>query len=328
MLGALRSLAGAVMQQNTSSSALWPALPYQAWADEYATLHLWLQIVGKIRLALCPWVNHSWHVALRVTASGLTTQLMATGAASLQIDFDFVEHQLVIRMTDGRVVQLPLEPQTTASFYRAVMDALASLGVRLRIRTMPSELPNPIPFDRDDVHAAYDPDYADRYWRVLLSVQSVFETFRARFIGKCSPVHFFWGAADLAVTRFSGRTAPPHPGGVPNLPDWVAREAYSHEVSSAGFWAGGPQYPQAVFYSYAYPEPPGFAKAPARPGGAHYSAELREFVLPYEDVRLAASPEGALLEFLQSTYEAAAECADWDRVALERDDERERKAPR
>jgi Family of unknown function (DUF5996) len=309
------------MARSTEPLSIWPALPYEDWRDTCATLHLWLQIVGKIRVAQCPWVNHSWHVALRVTASGLTSGLIPSEAGSLQIDFDFIDHRLLIRLCEAEadVRSIPLEPQTTAAFYRKVMDTLESLGVRVSIHTTPNELPDPvIPLDKDEVHSAYDAEYANRYWRVLVQAQRVLEDFRARFIGKCSPVHFFWGSADLAVTRFSGRTAPEHPGGVPHLPDWVAREAYSHEVSSAGFWAGGPQFPHAIFYSYAYPEPSGFATAEVRPEAAHYSAELREFVLPYEDVRRSASPDEALLEFLQSTYEAAAALGHWDRGALER----------
>jgi len=279
---------------------------------------MWLQIVGKIRLTRCPWLNHSWHVALQVTARGLTTRLIPYGSTSFQIDFDFVDHYLVIGVTDGGVRSVPLEPQSTAAFYHKVMEALNALGVPVAIHTMPNELPNPIPFDKDDVHCSYDREYANRYWRVLVQTDRVFEDFRSRFLGKCSPVHFFWGSADLAVTRFSGRTAPPHPGGIPNLPDWVAREAYSHEVSSAGFWAGGEQYPQATFYSYAYPAPPGFANAAVRPAAARFSDALKEFVLPYEEMRQAASPDAALLEFLQSTYEAAASLGQWDRAALER----------
>jgi Family of unknown function (DUF5996) len=306
------------MARSAERLSIWPALPYEEWRETCATLHLWLQIIGKIRVVQCPWVNHSWHVALRVTATGLTTGLIPCEAGSLQIDFDFVEHRLLMRVTGADAVSLPLEPQTTAVFYRKVMDALQSLGVRITIHTTPNELPDPvIPLDKDEVHRAYDAQYAHRYWRVLVQAERVFEAFRARFIGKCSPVHFFWGSADLAVTRFSGRTAPEHPGGVPHLPDWVAREAYSHEVSSAGFWAGGPQYPHAIFYSYAYPEPPGFATADVHPEAAHYSDALKEFVLPYEDMRKAASPDAALLEFLQSTYEAAAALSHWDRGALE-----------
>jgi hypothetical protein len=297
-------------------TSAWPSLPYEAWRDTAATLHLWMQVVGKIALVQSPWVNHSWHVALLVTARGLSTRLLGHGASAFQIELDFIEHRLIIHVMNGRTIALPLEPQTTATFYRKVMDSLAALGLPVTIRTMPCELPDPIPFESDEVHASYDPQYANRYWRALAQAHKVFEHFRARFIGKSSPVHFFWGSADLAVTRFSGRTAPPHPGGIPHLPDWVTREAYSHEVSSAGFWAGGDASPQAIFYSYAYPEPAGFAQSRVSPGG--YSAALKEFVLPYDDVRTAASPETVLLDFLQSTYEAAAERGGWDRAALER----------
>jgi hypothetical protein len=299
----------------------WPPLPYEEWREAASTLHLWLQMVGKVRLMHCPWLNHSWHVTMQTSARGLGTRLMWHENAALQIEFDFIDHRLVIRLDDGRVAALPLGPESTASFYRKLMSTLADLDVPVTINTTPNELANAIPFELDDIHHAYDPEYINRYWRVLVQVERVFESFRAKFIGKGSPVHFFWGSADLAVTRFSGREAPPHPGGVPNLPDWVAREAYSHEVSSAGFWAGGEQYPQAIFYSYAYPEPSGFAKATVSPDGAHYDTTLREFVLPYEDVRTATSPDAALLEFLQSTYEAAADLAAWDRRALERQTE-------
>lgn len=299
------------------TASAWPPLPYEAWSATCSTLHLWLQIIGKVQLLQCAWLNHSWHVALQVTARGLATRLMPYGSKAFQIELDFIAHRLDIRVVDGASVALPLEPQTTAAFYRKVMEALSSLGLQVEIYKTPCELPNAIPFDQDEVHRSYDPAFAQCYWRVLVQTHRVFETFRARFIGKSSPVHFFWGSADLAVTRFSGRTAPPHPGGVPNLPDWVAQEAYSHEVSSAGFWAGGEQYPHAVFYSYAYPEPPGFAQAPVAPGAAHFSAELKEFVLPYEEMRTAKDPDEVLLEFLQSTYEAAAKLGAWDRGALE-----------
>ena len=306
------------MPQNDASER-WPPLPYDEWHETAETLHLWLQIVGKIALGQCPWVNHSWHVTLQITARGLGTRLMWHEQTSFQIDFDFIEHHLLIRVDDGRVAILPLVPQTTATFYRNLMAALADLDAPVAINTMPSELPDPIAFDADDVHGAYDSKYAHRYWRVLLQSQRVFEQFRAQFVGKSSPVHYFWGSADLAVTRFSGRQAPPHPGGVPHLPDWVTREAYSHEVSSAGFWAGSAQYPHAIFYSYAYPQPSEFASARVAPASAHYDDALKEFVLPYEDMRTAASPDSALLEFLQSTYESAATLARWDRQALERD---------
>lgn len=296
----------------------WLPLPYEAWRPTCTTLHLWLQIIGKLALAQSAWVNHSWHVTLQVTARGIGTRLLRHGAKSFQVDFDFIAHSLVIRVVDGGTARLALRPQATATFYRNVMSSLDALNIPVTIGTTPCELPDVIPFDEDFVHASYDRDYVNRYWRVLARVQGVLERFRARFIGKCSPVHFFWGSADLAVTRFSGRTAPPHPGGVPHLPDWVAREAYSHEVSSAGFWAGGDRYPQAIFYSYAYPEPAGFAGTRVSPDAAHYESALKEFVLPYEDVRTAASAEAAILDFLQSTYEAAANGAHWDRASLER----------
>lgn len=301
----------------TSDTTKWPALPYEEWRETEATLHLWLQIVGKIRLKQCPWVNHSWHVTLRTTSRGLGTRLMWHERGAFQIEFDFIEHELRIRVDDGRHAALKLEPQTTAAFYRNLMNELDDLGLPVAINTMPNELPNPIRFDVDEVHRAYDPEYVNRYWRILVQTERVFEQFRSRFIGKNSPVQFFWGSADLAVTRFSGRRAPPHPGGVPFLPDWVAKEAYSHEVSSAGFWAGGAQFPRAMFYSYAYPEPTNFASVRVAPSAAYYDDTLKEFVLPYDQMRDASSPDEVLLSFLQSTYEAAANLAGWDRVALE-----------
>ena len=297
----------------------WPSLPLADWIDTYATLHLWTQIVGKVRLAQSPWLNHSWHVTLYVTATGLTTSFIPYGARAFQIDLDFVEHQLLVRTSDGGRGGFALEPQSVATFYRRLMEEMRALELRVTIDRRPNEIPDAIRFDADEVHRAYDRDYANRFWRILVSCKRVFGEFRARFIGKCSPVHFFWGAPDLAVTRFSGRAAPPHPGAVPGLPDWVAREAYSHEVSSCGFWPGGGPIPHAAFYSYAYPEPAGFAAARVAPEGAFYSADLREFILPYDVVRESASPDDTLLAFLQSTYEAAAELAKWDRRALERE---------
>ena len=304
------------MQPNDTASA-WPPLPYDAWHDTYATLHLWLQIAGKIALTQSAWINHSWHVALLVTARGLGTRLVGRGADAFQIDFDFIDHQVIVQLINGTTVRVPLEPQSTARFYEKMMSALAHAGLTVAIRTQPCEIPDAIAFDVDEIHHAYDPEYANRYWRILAQTSRVFEEFRARFNGKCSPVHYFWGSADLAVTRFSGRTAPPHPGGIPNLPDWVAREAYSHEVSSAGFWAGNREYPSALFYSYAYPEPAGFRDAAVSPSAAHFDSRLQEFVLPYEDMRTSDAPEQALLEFLQSTYEAAADRGAWTRDALE-----------
>jgi len=283
---------------------------------------MWLQIVGKIRLVQCPSVNHCWNVTLFVTTRGLTTSMIPYGNRTFQIDFDFIAHQLMLQTSDGSVGGFPLEPQSVAAFYRRLKEEMGRLDLRVDIYKRPNEVPDPIPFDRDESHAAYDRKYANRFWRVLLQADRVFETFRARFIGKCSPVHFFWGAPDLAVTRFSGRQAPEHPGGVPNLPDRVTREAYSHEVSSCGFWPGGGPISYPAFYSYAYPEPAGFSTAPVRPGAAFYSPDLREFILAYEVVRQSDSPDDTLLDFLQTTYEAAANLASWDRASLERSDDR------
>lgn len=305
----------------------WPSLPLDAWRDTYATLHLWTQIVGKVRLARSPWVNHSWHVTLYVTATGLTTSPIPDGARAFQIDFDFVEHELRIQTSDGHRAGFALEPQSVATFHRRLVQQMETLDLRVKIHGTPNEIPDAIPFAADEIHRAYDREYAHRFWRVLAHCHRVFGAFRARFLGKCSPVHFFWGAPDLAVTRFSGRTAPPHPGAVPGLPDWVAREAYSHEVSSCGFWPGGGPLPHAAFYSYAYPEPAGFAQAPVRPAGAFYHADLREFLLPYDVVRESSSPDDTLLEFLQTTYEAAADLGSWNRDSLERDGD-PRHAPR
>ena len=298
-------------------SRLWPSLPLEAWNDTYVTLHVWTQIVGKIRLVQSPWTNHSWHVTLYVTTRGLSTSPIPYGVRTFQIDFDFIAHRVVLQTSDGRSAELPLQAQSVAAFYRRLMDEMAGLDLRVAIHRRPNEVADPIRFDEDEAHRAYDPEYANRFWCALVQADRIFKAFRARFIGKCSPVHFFWGAPDLAVTRFSGRRAPEHPGGVPNLPDWVAREAYSHEVSSCGFWPGGGAVPYAAFYSYAYPEPPGFRGAPVRPGAAFYSGELREFILPYDAVREAESPDDTLLEFLQTTYEAAADLGKWDRAALE-----------
>jgi hypothetical protein len=305
------------MSNPESLSDPWPALPYAAWRDTCETLQLWTQIVGKIRLARTPWLNHSWHVTLYVTARGLTTSPIPDGARSFQIDFDFIDHALRISTSDGRQRQLPLVAQSVAAFYYAVMAALASLGINVTIDDKPNELPEPIRFGEDHVHAFYDADAAHRFWQVLRQTDRVFAKFRTAFLGKSSPVHFFWGSFDLAVTRFSGRSAPRHPGGVPNLPDAVAQEAYSHEVSSAGFWPGGGAIDYPAFYSYAYPTPAGFSRARVRPGAAFFSEQLGEFILPYDAVRTAADPDNALLDFLQSSYEAAANAAKWDRAALE-----------
>jgi hypothetical protein len=305
-------------QRDTATNATWPALPFDTWRETCATLHLWTQIVGKVRLVQSPWTNHSWHVTLYVTPRGLTTGPIPHGGTTFSIEFDFVDHRLIVETSAGALRAIPLQPRSVAEFYGVVMATLAELGVPVRIRTMPNEIPNAVPFEQDHQHAAYDPGAANRFWRALVQVDRVFKVFRAGFIGKCSPVHFFWGSFDLAVTRFSGRPAPPHPGGVPNMPDWVAREAYSHEVSSAGFWPGSEAFPEAAFYSYAYPEPKGFRGAAARPAATRFEGSMGEFILPYEAVRGDSAPDQALLAFMQSTYEAAADHAAWDRAALER----------
>ncbi|HEY4921180.1 MAG TPA: DUF5996 family protein [Xanthobacteraceae bacterium] len=300
-----------------SPSNRWPELPYAAWKDTAATLQLWTQIAGKVRLAATPWLNHSWHVTLRVTARGLVTPLVATVDRDFQIEFDFIDHTLWIRTAAGHFRQIMLRPVSVAEFYADVMIALEELGIVLHIDDMPNEIPDAIPLSEDRTHASYDADFVNRFWRVLLRSHAVFSHFRTAFLGKASPVHFFWGSFDLAVTRFSGRRAPPHPGGIPHLPDAVVREAYSHEVSSAGFWPGGGPIDYPAYYSYAYPAPDGFASAPVRPAQAFFSKELGEFILPYDAVRTAADPDAALMEFLQSTYEAAANAAKWDRANLE-----------
>ena len=295
----------------------WPALDYAAWKDTYETFHLWTQIVGKIRCAQTPWLNQSWHVPLYVSSRGLTTTLIPNGPLSFEIEFDFLEHRLVITTVSGARTDLPLEPQTVADFFSAVTTKLGELGIKVPISEFPCEIPGAIPFGKDRTHAAYDGKYAQRFWRVLVQADRVLKQFRTSFLGKCSPVHFFWGSFDLAVTRFSGRRAPLHPGGVPGLADDVVREAYSHEVSSAGFWPGGGGIDYPAFYSYAYPEPDGFKNAKVAPHGAFYSEMLHEFILPYDVVRTAADPDAALIAFLQSTYEAAALSGGWDRIPLE-----------
>lgn len=307
--------------QNASPTEPWPSLPLEAWRETYATLHLWTQIVGKIRLALSYWINHSWHVTLYVTARGLTTSPIPHGNRTFQIDFDFIGQRLTLQSSDGATGGFPLQPQSVAAFYARLMDEMDRLQLRVNLRVKPCEVVDPLPFDQDETHCAYNREYAARFWQILVQADRVFKQFRAPFIGKCSPVHFFWGAADLAVTRFSGRPAPLHPGGIPGLPDWVSREAYSHEVSSCGFWPGGGAIPYPAFYSYAYPEPTGFAEAVIEPAAAFYSGDFREFILPYEAVRQAESPDDTLLAFLQATYEAAARLGKWDRAALERVDD-------
>lgn len=298
----------------------WPALPLAGWRDSYATLHMWTQVVGKTRLALAPMENHWWQVALYLTERGLTTGPMHAGDRCLVVDFDFTAHTLVLRTNDGASRTLALQPQSVAQFYARYLQALDALGVALRIMPRPVEVEPAIPFAQDTGHAAYDAEAVHRWWRATAQADRVFKQFRSRFAGKQSPVHFFWGSFDLASTRFSGRTAPRHPGGAPNCPDRVMVEAYSHACCSAGFWPGGGPVDEAAFYAYAYPQPPGYADQPVRPAAAYYHLAAREFILPYEAVRTAADPDATLLAFLQSTYEAAASSGGWDRGALERRD--------
>ena len=296
---------------------VWPALPLQDWKDTYATLHMWTQIVGKIRLAQTPLLNHWWNVTLYVTSRGLTTSAMPYDDRIFEIDFDFMDHNLLIKSSDGGSKTVRLYPRSVADFYRETLAALQSLRIPVTIWTTPVEVEDRTPFEQDLKHAAYNPEYAQRVWRILLQTSRVLTEFRSRFIGKVSPVHFFWGAFDLALTRFSGRRAPAHPG-APNLARFVAVEAYSHEVSSCGFWPGGGPVDMPVFYAYAYPEPEGFKEYAIQPAEAFYHPQMREFLLPYDVVRTAKSPDQALLAFVQSTYEAAANLAKWDRGKLER----------
>ena len=304
---------------NKTSKTAWPELPTAAWRETYQTLHLWTQIIGKVRLAKAPWLTHSWHVALYVTPRGLTTSPVPDGARTFQIDFDFIDHALRVSTSDGAERQFALAGQSVASFHTATIGALAELGIAVTIDEMPNELPDPVRFSEDTAHASYDADAVRRLLQILVNCDRVFKQFRTAFLGKASPVHFFWGSFDLAVTRFSGRRAPRHPGGVPHLPDAVAHEAYSHEVSSAGFWPGSGAIDYPAFYSYAYPEPSGFRAAKVQPDTAFFSEAVGEFILPYDAVRKADDPDKALLDFLQSTYEAAANAAKWDRDALECD---------
>jgi len=299
-----------------STDDTWPDLHYDAWKDTCATLHLWTQIVGKLRVAQTPWLNHSWHVPLYVDARGLTTSLIPYVDRGFEIRFDFVEHVLDVETTDGRRARLPLRPQPVADFHERLMATLAGLGLSVAITDLPCEIPGAIPFTQDREHASYDAEYAHRFWRALLQADRVFRHFRTGFIGKCSPVHFFWGSFDLAVTRFSGRRAPLFTGNVPGVSVKVMQDAYSHEVSSAGFWPGGNGV-DASFYSYAYPASDAFKRASVRPAAAAFDEALGEFVLPYAAVRAAADPDAMLLDFLDSTYEAAAGAAAWDRDALE-----------
>ncbi len=291
----------------------WPSLHLQDWADTRATLHMWTQVVGKVKLALTPKVNHFWNVVLYPNSRGLTTLAMPYRERSIDITFDFIDQQLVIECSDRNMLRLALKPRSVAEFYTEFMRMLRSLGIEVRIWPKPVEVTGPIAFPEDNVHTAYDPEAARHFWRVLLSAQDVLQEFRSRFIGKCSPVHFFWGSFDLAVTRFSGRRAPDRPGA-----DSITREAYSHECSSAGFWPGGPPVNDAAFYAYAAPEPPGFSEAKVRPAQAFYHPELKEFILMYDDVRQSASPRDTLLQFLETTYASAADLGRWDRETLER----------
>ena len=302
-----------VPKLSVSSPEAWPALPLSAWKDTYATLHMWTQIVGKVRLDLSPHVNHWWEVPLYVSARGLTTSPIPYGRGVFEVQFDFIDHRLDVSTSAGEMKSISLEPRTVADFYAEFMSLLKSLDIEAKIWRMPVEIPSPIRFDQDRVHRSYDPEFANAFWRILVNVDGIFKEFRARFVGKVSPVHFFWGSFDLAVTRFSGRRAPERPGA-----DAMTREAYSHEVSSVGFWPGGGDVEGAAFYSYAVPQPEGFGQRQARPAAAFYDKQLGEFLLMYDDVRTAASPREALLTFCQSTYEAAADLANWDRAALER----------
>ena len=290
-----------------------PALPFDSWKDTLATLHMWTQVVGKVRLKLCPLVNHFWNVPFYLTARGLTTSSMPCPQGSIEVRFDFIEHKLFIETSDGRAGAMPLMAQSVAEFYERFMTELTELVAVVKIWTTPCEVPDPIPFEKDHLHAAYDPEATHKFWRILVWVDQVLKEFRAGFLGKVSPVHFFWGSFDLAVTRFSGRAAPERPGA-----DSITREAYSHEVSSAGFWPGGGDISGPAFYSYAAPEPPGFAGCPVRPETAFYHPQMKEYLLMYDDVRTACNPKVVLMEFLQSTYEAAANLGNWDRPALER----------
>jgi hypothetical protein len=296
----------------------WPELPLNEWQDTYSTLHMWTQIVGKIKLIKTHHINHWWQVVLYVTSRGLTTSPIPYGQRTFEIDFDFIDHQLVVRTNDGSIGTIGLVARPVAEFYRELMDTLRSMGITVEIWTTPVEVTERIPFENDYQHKAYDGEYARRCWQILAQTDRILKEFRSGFIGKCSPVHFFWGAFDMAVTRFSGRRAPKHPGGVPALADFVAQEAYSHEVSSCGFWPGGGAVQEPAFYAYAYSEPAGFSEASVLPEQAFYSPELHEFVLPYEVVRKSENPDGILINFLQSTYEAAANLGNWDRDALER----------
>ena len=296
----------------------WPELPFSAWRDTCETLHMWTQIVGKTRLALAPMQNHWWQVVLYLTARGLTTSPVPSGGRTFEVDFDFIDHGLIVRTSDGATRTMPLEPRAVADFYVEYRELLRTLDLGVRIYPVPVEVERAIPFAKDREHKSYDAEYANRFWRVLAESDRVLKRYRGQFLGKSSPVHFFWGGLDLAVTRFSGRTAPRYPGTVPNCPASVMIEGYSHECASMGFWPGSDALPEPAYYAYAYPEPAGYGSRPVEPAGAYYHSGLREFILPYSAVRTAASPDDAILAFAQSTYEAAADLAKWDRKALER----------
>ena len=302
-----------MVESKRSPADVWPSLPLEEWRDTYATLHMWTQIVGKVRLVLSPKINHWWQVPLYVTSRGLTTSPIPHGAAAFEIDFDFIDHRLLVHTSGGAEKVLELKPRSVADFYQELTRTLGSLGIEARITARPDEVPDPVPFAEDHAHASYDPEYANRFWRILVQSDRVFREFRARFIGKCSPVHFFWGSFDLAVTRFSGRRAPEREGA-----DAITREAYSHEVISHGFWPGSGNVRYPAFYSYTAPEPESLPQAAVRPAAAFYNPETSGFILPYDEVRLADRPDETLLEFLQSTYEAGADLAQWDRASLER----------
>ncbi len=306
------------MTSRGSDAGAWPALPLESWQATKDTLHLWTQMAGKLRLALTPMQNHWWQVALYPTARGLTTSAMPYAQGSVEARFDFIDHVLALETSSGGVRRIALAPRSVADFYTEFIASLRMLGVEARIRPHPSEIADPLPFERDEAHRSYDGEAARRFWRILTDSAHVLAVLRSGFLGKCSPVHFWWGGFDLACTRFSGRRAPVHPGGVPGLPDWVTREGYSHECISAGWWPGGGSVNEPAFYAYAYPEPPGFAEAKVAPEGAYYHPQLREFILPYSTLRTAANPAAALLAFLEGSYAAAADLGGWDRASLER----------
>ena len=307
------------MPSQADREELWPALPLASWQDTRDTLHMWLQIAGKVRLVQTPPLPHTWHATFYVTSRGLTSSPIPHGERTFEIRFDFIDHRLTIETCDGGRGGFALEPQSVAVFYTHLMRELDTLGLPVHIFGRPNELPDPVvPFAKDEAHRSYDSAAVNRFWRSLVQADRVMQRFRGRFQGKCSPVHVFWGAMDIAVTRFSGREAPPHPGGIPNLPDAVTRDAYSHEVSSCGFWSGTPPIDYPAFYAYAYPEPAAFSEARGLPGDAFYSQDFHEFILPYDSVRQASHPDDVLLQFFQATYEAAADRSGWDRAALER----------